>query len=106
MPTYDYSCEDCGTFEVVRPMSDRDAPCLCPYCDKEAQRKLLAAPSISTLAGEVRQAHAINERSADSPKRLSTHGPGRVGAGIGRARKTASDKSNSYPTSRPWMISR
>ena len=107
MPNYEYSCELCGTYEVCRPIADRDAPCICLYCAREIPRVMLNAPNISTISGQARAAHGINERSADSPKRLSSDGPLPAGVGVGRANsRTFGDGSKSFPASRPWMISR
>lgn len=42
MPTYDYECSACGTFEVFQSIT---APTLtqCPRCGREGLRKLLSA---------------------------------------------------------------
>ena len=46
MPTYEYTCRDCGhTFEVVQPMSD-DPLTVCPICEG-ALRKVFAPPAIA-----------------------------------------------------------
>jgi len=54
-------------------------------------------------------AHGINERAADSPKRLSQHGPGCAccsgKSGKGRSTLRLPDGSKSFPSARPWMIS-
>ena len=44
MPLYEYQCDRCGRFEVIRKFSD---PALteCPTCGQEIQ-KLLSAPAI------------------------------------------------------------
>ena len=46
MPTYEYTCRDCGhTFDIVQKMSD-DALTRCPECGGDL-RKVFAAPAIS-----------------------------------------------------------
>ncbi|MEM9080997.1 MAG: zinc ribbon domain-containing protein [Verrucomicrobiota bacterium] len=60
MPNYEYFCDECGAFEVIRPMSEYDCPFPCPDCGKESPRVVLSAPNVSTLAGQVRRAHAVN----------------------------------------------
>jgi putative FmdB family regulatory protein len=41
MPFYEYRCESCGDFELLRPMADRDKPAVCPGCGHEvSERKL------------------------------------------------------------------
>ena len=42
MPTYDYVCERCGTFEAFRPAADRNALVACPVCALPAQRIYVA----------------------------------------------------------------
>ena len=37
MPTYDYECKNCGTFEVFQSMSD-EAMKTCPECQTEIKR--------------------------------------------------------------------
>ena len=44
MPLYEYQCETCGRFEVIRKFSD-DPLTVCPTCGKPIQ-KLLSAPAI------------------------------------------------------------
>ena len=36
MPTYDYRCDDCGDFAVMRPMARRDEAARCPGCGASA----------------------------------------------------------------------
>ena len=94
MPTYEYACDACGGFDALRPIAERDAPCACPGCGAPAPRVLLTAPALCCLSSATRKAHAVNERSAHSPRcGCAAHGkagnPG--GARAFRAR-------------RPWMI--
>jgi hypothetical protein len=53
------------------------------------------------------KAHAVNERSADSPKRSSGHGPGCgcCGGKTSSGTLRRPDGSKSFPAKRPWMIS-
>ncbi len=109
MPLYDYLCETCGPFEAMTPMSRFAEPHACPDCAAESPRVMLTAPSFSTLATATRRAHETNERSADSPKRTSTHGPGCGCCGGGRKKNSGTlyrpDGSKTFPAKRPWMIS-
>ena len=55
MPFYEYRCEGCGeSFEVLRPVAQRDEPAECPRCGRaEAERKLtLFATTNSSGGGE------------------------------------------------------
>jgi putative FmdB family regulatory protein len=49
MPVYDYACADCGAFEEVRRIAERDDPALCPRCKAAATRVVIGAP---TLGGD------------------------------------------------------
>ena len=107
MPIYGYECTDCGVFEAMAPMRDFAKPCHCPTCGKISQRVLNAVPFVSTISSGLRKAHAVNERSSDAPKKLSTHGPiGRDGIKRGGRKVVQSpDGSKSFAGSRPWMMS-
>ena len=104
MPVYDYSCEDCGTFTALRPMSAFDAPCGCPGCGAEAPRVFLTAPAIAGMDPARRIAAATNERSSNAPRSSKGHGPG-CGCCSGRGLKAPSSAAKSFPSARPWMIS-
>ncbi len=45
MPVYDYECADCGAFETVRRIAERDEPAACPDCGMIAQRVTVGAPA-------------------------------------------------------------
>lgn len=44
MPFYDYSCADCGGFELLRPVTARDETATCPACHKVSERKVSFQP--------------------------------------------------------------
>jgi putative FmdB family regulatory protein len=46
MPIYDYDCANCGAFEAVRRIAERDDPVACPHCGAPAARMTIAAPSV------------------------------------------------------------
>jgi putative FmdB family regulatory protein len=107
MPTYDYRCTECGDFSTMRTIARRDLPCPCPVCGIEAQRALVAAPSLASMSSATRQAHAVNERSANAPRESSrsTHGGG-CGCCASKVKLAgAPEAMKSSPTARPWMIS-
>ena len=60
MPVYDYDCADCGAFEVVRRIAERDAPVACPQCGAPAARVTIAAPSVGGASsfGDGARVHA------------------------------------------------
>ncbi|MEM5288712.1 zinc ribbon domain-containing protein [Paraburkholderia sabiae] len=46
MPVYDYECADCGAFETVRRIAERDEPAACPRCGTSAERVRVGAPAL------------------------------------------------------------
>lgn len=111
MPVYDYLCDDCGPFTVMRPMAECDEPHDCPECGETAPRAFLTAPYFASMDVGRRQAFAINERSANAPKTSSQmksqHGAGCACCSGSSMRYTKKHKNGakSFPSKRPWMIS-
>ncbi|KRB67969.1 FmdB family zinc ribbon protein [Noviherbaspirillum sp. Root189] len=115
MPTYDYHCNQCGPFDALRSLVQRNEPCACPVCGKGSERTLLSAPRLSAMASGARAAHETNERSAHAPlqsKDHAGHGARRHPAGCGccspgkrGATVIAGNGAKAFPTKRPWMIS-
>jgi putative FmdB family regulatory protein len=65
MPTYEYTCRDCGhTFEIVQSMLD-EALTMCPECGGSL-RKVFAAPAISFKGSGF--------YATDHGKKVKTHG--------------------------------
>jgi putative FmdB family regulatory protein len=60
MPVYEYLCEGCGQFTLMRSMLPAD----CPLCQASAPRVVLTAPYCSTVSPQTCLAQAANERSA------------------------------------------
>ena len=107
MPTYEYLCDDCGTFEAIRPMSRSSESVDCPACGAPAPRCIASAPACPSLSPELRTAHATNERSRHEPTRRRAHAPG-CGCCSGASKSSASAATGtpkSFPSKRPWMIS-
>lgn len=43
MPLYEYRCNDCtATFEVLRPMAERELSAVCPACESRASMPLIS----------------------------------------------------------------
>jgi putative FmdB family regulatory protein len=103
MPVYDYACPSCGPFTATRPMAEYDRPLACPGCRAEAPRAILGAPFFSGMDGARRAAFAVNERSADSPRRSgAAHA---AGCGCCAPRRLSADDAGMKATaSRPWML--
>jgi putative FmdB family regulatory protein len=111
MPVYEYLCPGCGPFTQMRPMSEYELPSDCPNCAASAPRVILTAPHCSAVSTQTRMAHATNERSADSPRTLSSMSASHASGcscctgQSSRLLKRGKGGTKSFPTSRPWMIS-
>lgn len=103
MPVYDYACETCGPFTVLRPMAQFKDPHDCPDCGGSSPRAFLTAPNLAAMDAGRRKAHATNERSAHAPRRSSGHGAGCGCCGGAKTKTPAAAKG--FPSARPWMIS-
>ena len=58
MPRYDYRCRSCGaTFELRRPMSQANAPAMCPAGHDDAV-KLMSMVAVTGTAGAAASAPA------------------------------------------------
>jgi putative FmdB family regulatory protein len=66
MPVYVFSCHECGSFELSRPMADAGAAAYCPTCLGEA-RRVFTPPSLRRLATPVRRVLETEEASAHEP---------------------------------------
>ena len=108
MPTYDYMCADCGSFEAVRRIADRDAPAVCPQCGLQATRVMIYAPFLADMASNVRNAMATNEKASHEPKMSSSYQHPK-GCGCcktsAKANASAPPAIKSFANKRPWMIS-
>ena len=113
MPTYDYACPQCGGFEALRSVSQRDTPCACPDCGTVSPRVFVAAPRLACLSSELRFAHETNERARHEPQRSGNYARLKHPAGCGccsssqsrKATVTAPSGAKAFPSKRPWMIS-
>ncbi|MGY2171941.1 FmdB family zinc ribbon protein [Pseudomonas gingeri] len=113
MPTYEYQCQACGTFTMLRPMDQRHEPCQCPYCGGAGGGLQLSAPALNCLSSSQRQAIATNERSAHAPQTVAEYQLRRHPKGCGCCapnKPVVPSKANplglkSKTGPRPWMIS-
>lgn len=48
MPVYDYLCADCGVFDAMRRIAERDDAVRCPRCGTDAQRVTISAPALAS----------------------------------------------------------
>ena len=105
MPVYDYACEACGPFTVLRPMAQFQDPHECPDCGDSCKRAFLTAPRVSSMDAGLKAAHATNERSRHAPRRASGHGAGCGCCAPAKSKTSAPAVAKSFPKARPWMIS-
>jgi putative FmdB family regulatory protein len=112
MPTYDYGCPSCGSFEAIRSISARNEAVACPDCGTDSPRVIVSATGLAFLDGVTRKALETNERASHEPKSSKNYVGHRHPAGCGccsTSKKTTtvrtSDGNKLFPSKRPWMIS-
>ncbi len=112
MPTYDYACPACGSFEALRGLGQRNEPAPCPACGGASPRVFASAPQLARLDATMRAALEVNERARHEPKRSGDYarlrhpaGCGCCRPGAGKATVTAANGAKAFPSRRPWMIS-
>lgn len=113
MPTYDYACADCGGFDALRNLADRNQPAPCPDCGGASPRVFATAPRLALMDRGTRSAMATNERSRHEPQRSGDYarlrhpaGCGCCSSGVGKkATVTGANGNKAFPSKRPWMIS-
>jgi putative FmdB family regulatory protein len=67
MPSYEYTCGDCGPFTVRRAMQDVTPTLACPACDLPA-RRVYTAPNTHRTAPSLRRALDAEEASRHEPR--------------------------------------
>ncbi|MBA4329196.1 MAG: FmdB family transcriptional regulator [Polaromonas sp.] len=112
MPTYDYDCAQCGSFDALRSVAMRNQDAACPSCGGVAPRILASAPALALMEGGTRLAMATNERARHEPKSSGSYarlkhpaGCGCCASGKRGATVTAPNGNKAFPSKRPWMIS-
>lgn len=91
MPTYDFFCEDCGPFELRRPVTEAGEASACPACGAEA-RRVYAMPNTKRMPTGLSGAMNRAEKSAHEPEVARR----RVGGDEG--------KHGGHGHGRPWAI--
>ena len=67
MPMYVFACQECGSFELARPMAEASSRACCPTCQSEA-RRVFTPPRLTRLAAPMRRALETEEASAHEPR--------------------------------------
>ena len=114
MPTYEYTCRDCGhTFEIVQSMLDETLT-MCPECGGSL-RKVFAAPAISfkgsgfyatdhgKKSSKQGESKGAGEKSGEKPGERSgeTRDKPARKSGESTGSKDSSNDSSSETTSKP-----
>lgn len=118
MPTYDYQCADCGGFDALRSLAQRNEPATCPVCAAASPRVFAHAPHLACVSPEQRRAYDTNERAQHAPRSSRNGDQGSYGrmkhpAGCGCCSTSGkrggtvmgANGAKAFPTKRPWMIS-
>jgi putative FmdB family regulatory protein len=90
MPVYAFTCTACGGFELMRPMAQAAAPALCPACGTEA-RRVFTPPGLARLAGPMRGALGMEEKSAHEPAVVTE--------------KRGRPRAHAHGATPPWVLS-
>ena len=110
MPVYDFTCDECGDFRVLRTIAERNDPASCPSCEMIA-RRLVLPPNLGHMNPLQRKAATINEKSRHEPR--VSGGAHWCGSGCGcgtpvrnkRIKETKLGKVQTQkPNARPWML--
>jgi putative FmdB family regulatory protein len=112
MPVYDYRCEDCGEFSMLRRMSESSLPAKCE-CGKQSQR-IISAPNLALVATTTRIAMERNEKAAHEPRMARRSSCGCTGTHTcsSSSKESSSASKEGSPglrmqtkkTARPWML--
>ncbi len=112
MPTYDYACPRCGSFDALRTLATRNHAAACPGCGAASPRVFASAPRLALMEDNTRRALETNERAQHEPKRSGDYarfkhpaGCGCCGAAKRGATVVAPNGNKVFPSKRPWMIS-
>jgi putative FmdB family regulatory protein len=104
MPLYEYACEACGPFEVLRPVSAAAQPCACPSCGLVG-RRLFSVPRVAQVSSLSRMAGDRNEKSRHEPRICSDGGCGHHHRKPAASAPTSGGpKRHVYNGPRPWVI--
>ena len=92
MPTYDFVCEGCGSFERKLSFAEAGGPAACPSCGEEAKR-VYSMPNTRRMSVGLSKAMDRAEGSAHEPEVVQRP----VGG-------TTSGKKHQHSQGRPWAL--
>jgi putative FmdB family regulatory protein len=67
VPIYEFLCEDCGSFEQQRPLTEAGEPMPCPSCGL-ATRRIYHMPATSKIPAPLSKAMNRTEKSVHEPE--------------------------------------
>jgi putative FmdB family regulatory protein len=105
MPTYDYVCPDCGPFDALRSLAQRNEDCPCRACGAASRRAFLTAPRLAAKNARRDAAHAPTMSKDVAGIKSHPAGCGCCAGSKRGATVRAPDGAKAFPSKRPWMIS-
>jgi putative FmdB family regulatory protein len=115
MPVYEYECSSCGTFSVLRKMSESQLPANCDVCG-EISPRIMSVPRLAMMDNAKRSAYERNEKSAHEPRTARRSSCGCTGTHTCKSSNTTDKasanskekgsllKMQTKKTARPWML--
>src|SRR5882724_1881616 len=106
MPTYEYTCDAHGSFDLYHPMRESQKPGHCPVCGVASVRAV-TAPNVRVLASSIRTGMERNEKSRHAPHVCDSgcghHHPAKKGS-AGITDRKGKPKLEAYCGPRPWVV--
>jgi putative FmdB family regulatory protein len=90
MPVYEFTCQGCGPFDLMRPMAESGAPADCPSCGATAAR-VFTPPAVALLDAPFRRVLDSEDKSAHEPDVVSE--------------RSGRPLPHSHEPSPPWVLS-
>lgn len=91
MPIYDFTCGDCGPFDLRRSFAEAGEPVTCPSCGEEAKR-VYSMPNTRRMPAGLSNAMHRAEKSAHEPEVVS------------RPAGAAASHGHRHGHARPWSL--
>lgn len=93
MPVYEFSCRECGCFDLRRSVAEVEAPAWCPVCGTRARRRF-TPPWLARLDRPMRRALDSEEKSAHEPAVVSER----------RGRPLPHRHAQGHAAQMPWVV--
>lgn len=103
MPMYVYQCPDCGSFEALVTINERNKDQICGACGTASPR-IITAPRLAALSPTHRQAHEVNERSQHAPSHSCCSGRPNSTTARHEPEQSKPTPPRQPQAKRPWML--